>query len=301
MTGTELVTALDTMTGRVTGNTNAIRYINQALKRVARTGVFTHTQSTSNSVLFTTLCKAAFPTDLLSPIKWMYVDGNSSRELTYIPWTEFQVSYPYPEGRGGGSPSYYTRWGRNFIIDCPAPIVYSTGVIASITNVVTTSTIVGTGTTWKTGGLIKVGDYFRMGSTVDTWYPISVITDDLNITVTGLPTPTMGDYEIRTSYATSLWYIANPAVIATTESQPFTGYDDLILAAASYYYYYEQEEYVHAQAKEAQYRTLLQDAIESEKKSFDWGMVKRDTMGSGRTSSFPQGDPFVLEDINLED
>ncbi len=293
MTGSELVSALNRITGRGE-NVDTIRYINFALKRIARTGLFSQSQETA-APLFTGTVSAPFPTDMLFPISWKLIDGTSSRPIEFMPKREFDERYPYPEGEGQGKPEFYTRWGRSFLVNKGAP-EYTTGTVTTVGTTTVTGDSDCLWSTAETAGSIAVGDYFSEDAGV-TWIAIASIGSETQIILASAAASGGADtsYRIRNSYTTSLKYIENPAVnTGEATQQPFTSYDDVVLAGAAAFAYIELEEPDKTAYWEAIYRDRLAEAVGVESKFTDSKQRPR-YAGRGQSTDW-QLNPFITGD-----
>lgn len=276
MTADELETALNSILGRGSSS-DTIRFINEGLSRLAWTGVFSYLEEFA-SPTFTHEVRASVPSDYLTSIRFSYVDGTSSYNLKFLPTTEFDKQFPYPESCGNGKPEYYTHFGRYFLIDRPAP-TYSDGTVES--DGADPTIITGDSDcefeTAKDNGKISVGDFFRIGSTGD-WVTIASIDSETQLTLSEEidSAPADSSYEIRKSYTTRLRYIKKPTTLTTGSDveQPLTGYDGLVIASALTFAYFEYEEYDKKNQSEARYKELLEEAAKIEGKRLDWNMEK---------------------------
>lgn len=271
MTGSELVSALNRITGRGE-NVDTIRYINFALKRIARTGLFSQSQETS-APLFTGTVSAPFPADMLFPIDWRIIDGASSKVIEFMPKQEFDERFPYPQSTGTGKPEFYTRWGRSFLVNKGAP-EFTDGTLEIATG--DKDVLIGDSdclwSTAETAGTIAAGDYFSADDGV-TWIAITSIDSETSIDLADDWTAAVAagsSYRIRNSYTTSLRYIENPATNSgEATEQPFTSYDDVVIAAAAAFAYIELEEPDKTAYWEVIYKDRLAEAAGVESKFTD--------------------------------
>lgn len=289
MTGTELISALGTTLGRGS-STELLRYLNFAAVRIARTGYLSYSQETA-SVLFTGEVSAPIPTDFLRPRSWRLINGAASTTLKYLLLSEFEKRFPYPEANGEGVPTFYTRYGRYLLVNCPATS-FSDGQITDITDEVVTGDADCLWQTAETAGTIAVGDFFKTDSD-STWLQISSIDSETQLTLSAATASGTGDYAIRTSYTTSLRYIKKPtAIAADSVEQPFVGYDDLLLATARFFGYVDLEVLDKAEYWKNIASELLEEARDTDGSLADSDLTPE---GSRSTSLDPTGDPFVMD------
>jgi len=256
--------------GRTDLDTEISNWVNDALIQVAREALAEYGHIFNvlwSSTSFTTTASTktySLPSDLLLLYDVVLIDGTNSRKLTQIFPRQFDKVLPYPEAYSTARPEYYIIWGSDLeLYPIPDGSTYSTGT-ASLSG---GTTVIGSGTEWSAN--VKAGYFFKFNSDGDSaWTKIESVDNDTQLTLseTYKGSASSGNYTIKRAYLISIRYAKYPASLSSdSDTNPYTGMDDLVIARATLQAFLALEDYTDATYWAQTYAALLKDAVMAER------------------------------------